>query len=963
MKHKTTRTAHFFAVFQSVFVVGLVALLAACAGISTSPNSKYIDIVKSPNDTREYRYLELPNAMKVLLVSDPDSSKAAAAMNVAVGSGDNPAGREGLAHFLEHMLFLGTEKYPAADDYQTFVSEHGGSHNAYTSFENTVYFFDIDAPFLAQGLDRFAQFFIAPTFDAGYVAREKNAVESEYRMGIQDDGRRGLDVMQAVGNPKHPFNRFSVGSLDTLADRPGQNIRDDLLAFYEQHYGANRMHLVVYGPEALDDLQALVAPLFSQVSGVAAPRDAIDQPLFREGSLPMLVKVQPQATRRSLEVNFPISDYRDDYHSKPVDYVGHLIGHEGQGSLLSALKHEGLVESLAAGMGLSWGGGSLFSVSMSLTEKGEANYDRILQLLFAYTRLLREAGPQRAVFNEQKKLADIRFRFEEKGEASSRATSLAVGMERFAPRDLLSGFYLYRDYKPEWIVEITEALRPDNADIVLTSPRVETETRSANYNVPYAISTPSAEQLAKWSAPVSVAMTLPRDNPFVPDSVAVEPLAGDQGAHLRELEKTPRQTVWYRQSERFRIPKGAAYVSFQSPLLSGGVSEATIATLYVNLLADLVNEYAYEAALAGLTFSLYNRAEGIGLRLSGYTDKQAVLLETLVGDIRSAQFAQQRFVDIRADLVRALKDKSAQRPARQIMADLQRALIPGSYSDEQLLKALEQVELMDVVDFANRFWRSAQARMMIYGNYSQAQAKALARHLKPLLMGDKAEPLPLLELVKIPPNADFIFPVNVEHNDSVVAWYLQGDADDWQARAATALTAQLMQADFFQSLRTQQQLGYIVSAFYFPVRGVPGVTLLVQSPTTSAQWVADAMRDFLRQFPKQITEESYLRHKKALINDILQPDKNLWERANFYWSVLERGRHDFDVKQKIVSSIRELNFPAWRSYFQRVFLDDVRSLKVVTQGQQGGMFEQAGTNVINVNSLQEQTKRYKVSSD
>ena len=189
-----------------------------------------------------------------------------------VGSGDNPPGRGGLAHFLEHMLFLGTDKYPDAAEYERYITEHGGTRNAYTSFEHTNYFFDINAAYLPEALDRFAQFFIAPRFDEEYVDREKNAVEAEYQMGLNSDPRRGLDVLQEVMNQEHPFSQFSVGSLDTLADRPGASVREDLLEFYDRFYSANLMRLVVLGKESLDELEALVAPMFSQVPNPSAPR-------------------------------------------------------------------------------------------------------------------------------------------------------------------------------------------------------------------------------------------------------------------------------------------------------------------------------------------------------------------------------------------------------------------------------------------------------------------------------------------------------------------------------------------------------------------------------------------------------------------------------------------------------------------------------------------------------------------
>ncbi|MEL7046408.1 MAG: insulinase family protein, partial [Pseudomonadota bacterium] len=213
-----------------VWLAFIFLVATACAAPKPA---QYSGPVQSPNDRFAYRLLTLDNGLKALLVSNPDTPKAAASLDVQIGSGDNPEGRGGLAHFLEHMLFLGTKKYPDPAEYERFITEHGGSRNAYTSFEHTNYFFDVDAAHLDGALDRFAQFFIAPTLDAEYVERERNAVQAEYQMGLKSDGRRGLDVLQASMNPAHPFSRFTVGSLDTLADRPGNPIRDDLLEFYE----------------------------------------------------------------------------------------------------------------------------------------------------------------------------------------------------------------------------------------------------------------------------------------------------------------------------------------------------------------------------------------------------------------------------------------------------------------------------------------------------------------------------------------------------------------------------------------------------------------------------------------------------------------------------------------------------------------------------------------------------------
>ena len=172
------------------FVLFSLAIISGCA---TSPapltdTSATDVVVKSPNDQRDYAHVTLDNGMRVLLISDPDADKSAAALVAFRGSFHDPEDRPGLAHFLEHMLFIGTEKYPEPDGYFAFVQKHGGGSNAYTAPDHTNYFFDIQPEYFVEGLDRFAQFFISPLLDKTYVDREKNAVHSEYQMQIKEDG-------------------------------------------------------------------------------------------------------------------------------------------------------------------------------------------------------------------------------------------------------------------------------------------------------------------------------------------------------------------------------------------------------------------------------------------------------------------------------------------------------------------------------------------------------------------------------------------------------------------------------------------------------------------------------------------------------------------------------------------------------------------------------------------------------
>jgi len=104
-----------------------------------------MSMIKSNLDNRNYKTITLDNKLEVLIINDNDSDISSASMAVNTGFYADPDNTQGLAHFLEHMLFMGTKKHPKEDYYSTFIGRHGGYDNAYTHLEETVYYFNIQS--------------------------------------------------------------------------------------------------------------------------------------------------------------------------------------------------------------------------------------------------------------------------------------------------------------------------------------------------------------------------------------------------------------------------------------------------------------------------------------------------------------------------------------------------------------------------------------------------------------------------------------------------------------------------------------------------------------------------------------------------------------------------------------------------------------------------------------------------
>ena len=198
------------------------------------------EVCSSLFDDREYSVITLANSLTVLLISDPASNISSASMDVAAGSFDDPIGYEGLAHFCEHMLFLGTEGFPDEHEYSQFLSTHGGYDNAFTSTQETNYYFDVEASYFERALDMFSQFFISPLLSEDSVMREIHAVNAEHEKNLQNDGWKLWQLLKNVSNPEHPFSRFSTGSLMTLNQT---DIHQQVVDYYHDRYSASTVSM------------------------------------------------------------------------------------------------------------------------------------------------------------------------------------------------------------------------------------------------------------------------------------------------------------------------------------------------------------------------------------------------------------------------------------------------------------------------------------------------------------------------------------------------------------------------------------------------------------------------------------------------------------------------------------------------------------------------------------------------
>ncbi len=931
-----SRVNRFLSLF--IFLITSLAVLSSCSLVSTPIESPRI--IKSDSDRKDYRYVELPNQLKVLLISDPKTEKAAASLDVHVGSGSDPKAFQGLAHFLEHMLFLGTEKYPVAGEYQEFISSHNGRHNAYTSFEHTNYFFDIDPIYLDQALDRFAQFFIAPLFSEEYVEREKNAVHSEYTSKLNNEQRRALDVFKQVISPEHPFAKFSVGNLQTLTvDNGQQSLRQQLLDFYQRYYSASMMTLVVMGDQPLSELEVMVRDKFSKIANTGKTPETVKEPLFsqKHHALPLRINMLPEQEKRRMEIAFPIEEVNPFYRQKPMQYLGNIIGHEGEGSLLSYLKAQGWVDGLSAGLGLSFRGGATYTISIALTEEGVAHIDDITDAVFQTINRIAETGDQPWLYKEQKNIAQQKFRYQTTSRPMNYVLGLASQLQYFPAEDVLRANYLMEDYDYPLIERFLSFLKPENSWITVIAPEVLVDQKTHFYQADYSVRPFSDEELERWkNVGVNPQILLPEPNVFVAENLELKPVDKED-----QLTDSPKLLIsdagfklWHKQDQRYRLPKGNVFFSLKTPLVNRSAIERAKLDIFSRMVSDKLNELSYPAMLAGLQYSIRSHSQGLSVRISGFDEKQEVLLKEILLAIKNTDVDQQRFDSILKSRIRQLENEIKAQPYPRAIADVSKMLYRNQWPDEQLLEAYKKLDSANFDQFQKQLLTTGEINVLIHGNYLSEEALALGELVRASLL-EETKLAPALEVVKLN-DGHLAYELESEHDDAAILLYLQAAEVNKKRQVALAVSSQMLRSDFYTVLRTEKQLGYVVTSGVYPLMDVPGIFFLVQSPVAGPEALKREIEQFIADqhvLLNKASQETFQKHRGVLIKSLSEVPKNLQEQTEEYWQDIHQFYFGFDYKEQLVAELETLTFEQWRTFFAEDVLAMHRAVWIYAKGK------------------------------
>ncbi|XP_042507434.1 nardilysin-like isoform X2 [Macadamia integrifolia] len=858
--------------------------------------------------------------------NDSQTKKAAAAMCVGMGSFSDPFEAQ------EHMLFMGSTEFPDENEYDSYLSKHGGSSNAYTETEFTCYHFEVKREFLKGALKRFSQFFISPLVKAEAMERELLAVDSEFNQVLQSDACRLQQLQCHTSPPSHPFNRFFWGNKKSLADamEKGIDLREKILQLYRENYHGGLMKLVVIGGEPLDILENWVVELFG--SAKEGPQfkseDRKVAPIWKAGKLYRLDAVKDVHV---LNLTWTLPCLHKEYLKKPEDCLAHLMGHEGSGSLHYFLKTKGWATSVSAGVGDEGMQRSsiayIFGISIHLTDSGLEKVYEVIGVVYQYVKLLRQSVPQEWIFKELQDIGNMEFRFSEEQPQDDYAAELAENLLVYPEKHVIYGDYAFEVWDEKLLKHVLSFFTPENMRVDILSKFPDKQSQDFQFE-PWFGSRYTEEDispfLALWSDPPEIDsfLHLPLKNEFIPSDFSIRSNdSSDNHVNVslpRCILDLPLMKFWYKLDRTFKLPRANTYFLITVKGGYNNVESCVLTELFVSLLKDELNEILYQAGVAKLETSLSIIGDKLELKVYGFNDKLPVLLSKILTVAKSFRPTYDRFVVIKEAMERALRNTNMKPLAHSSYLRLQ-VLRKKFWDVDDKLACLGDISVADLEGFIPELLSQLHVEGLCHGNLSEEEAINILNIFRDNFA---VQPLPMEvrheeRIIHLSSGANLVRDVCVKNKlemNSVVELYFQIEQDigeeSTKLRALADLFDDIIEEPLFNQLRTKEQLGYVVECSPRMTFRVLGFCFCVQSSKYDPVYLQGRIDNFisgLQELLVGLDDESFENYRSGLIAKKLEKDPSLTYKTNHLWGQIVDKRYLFDMSQKEAEELRGIS--------------------------------------------------------
>ena len=914
-----------FSALSSGFWVGVMLILMAplggCGESTPGAEERETGVAISPNDDRAYALVELANGLEVMLVSDPTVEKSAAALSVGLGAAADPDEYPGMAHYLEHMLFMGSAQYPDPDGFMAFTAEHGGMSNAYTGLDITNYMMTVENDAFPEGLDRFSSFFTDPLLAPTYIDKEKNAVNAEWSMRREQDFRIEYRLARKLLGA-HPANRFQIGNLESLADKSEGGLHAATVAFFQRYYSANLMKASLISERPLDEMTALAEAYFADIPNKQVAQPDITAPIDFQEVGAKQIRYRPQDDTRELRLDFIIDNNTHLYDTKPSEYLSYVLGSEMPDTPAVRLRELGWASALMVSADPSrYGNYGLFTFSVQLTPEGLAHRDDIASMLLGYLEMLRAEGIDDRYAEEFGTSLSNRFRFLEKMDDFSYSHQLTRAMQTYPSRQAIEAPYRFVGFDEAAVEAVLAQLVPERLQVWAIDQAQEVSETLTFYEGQYAVE--PLETLAPAGLLARVApyeLALPAQNSLLPEQFTI---VSTQSEPQRVIDE-PGLSVWLQGSEAFaQLPRGYTQLYLNSPVRQQRVDAAVMMVLWADLYN--LNETALitEAGIAGMGLGL-QLDEGLRISISGFTDKQPELLAAALSALRVSP-DEQALTQALDRFSRGLQNRKREMPVSQLGRTLSGLTQTGFYDEASLREAASQITPSKFTAFVDELLARALVRVYLFGNYDRAFAETMAQRIREGLPARPDSESGYARKRFYAPESGKTVTYNTDlpvDDLGMMLLYAAPDATV-ESEAAGRVLARHLRNRVFDTLRTEEQLGYAAGGIATTLQDHPVIGFYIQTPVKGPVEMLARFEAFTEEYGETLealSADQFANLKSGVLTALTEPPTNLADEAGPFISDWNRERYEFGSRQRMIAAVEAVTIDGVRAHYRDTVL-------------------------------------------
>ena len=281
-----------------------------------------------------------------------------------------------------------------------------------------------------------------------------------------------------------------------------------------------------------------------------------------------------------------------------------------------------------------------------------------------------------------------------------------------------------------------------------------------------------------------------------------------------------------------------------------------------------------------------------------------------------------RFEIAKENMIRGLRNAQKDSPYRLAIDEVRLLLTEPTWSEGELLAAIADVSAEDVREFVPQLLGELEVVALAHGNVLRGDAVALADVVeKGLVAAARPVSVPSGRVVKLAGGDSYVRDVDNAQDDSAVVVYYQGPDKNFSSRARVGLLMNMMGPAFFEALRTEKELGYIVFATNMSILERPGIALVVQSPIADPGALQDHIEIFLDEYGAKLAsldQATFEQHKAALLGNLLEADSTLDDRTGRYWNELDRQHYGFDLRENLATAIKNVTLGELKASYEEL---------------------------------------------